>query len=402
MMFLKMILLALRDIRRNVMRSVLTVLGIIIGVAAVITLVTLGNGSTAQVTNQIAAMGTNVLMIVPGQHRGPSSSAAPSFTLRDVEAIRREIPSLNGVAPVTSASATAVVGNKNWSTSITGSSNDFFTVRNWTISNGRIFEDTEQHAGRAVCVIGQTVYSNLFTAGDDPIGRSIRVGKVSCRVVGQLQSKGQSTMGRDQDDLIIMPLPAVQRRFTGNRDVSSIQLSVMDGVSTEKIADDLRSLLRKRRHLSENEEDNFSIRDTKELAAMLTGTTKTMTTLLSAVAAVSLLVGGIGIMNIMLVSVTERTREIGIRLAIGAFEHEVLLQFLIESVVLSSFGGIFGIILALSMSFGLTHMMNIPFIPDLKIIGIAFLFSVAVGVVFGYFPALKAARLDPIDALRHE
>jgi putative ABC transport system permease protein len=194
----------------------------------------------------------------------------------------------------------------------------------------------------------------------------------------------------------------VQRRFTGNRDVSSIQLSVMDGVSTEKIADDLRSLLRKRRHLSENEEDNFSIRDTKELAAMLTGTTKTMTTLLSSVAAVSLLVGGIGIMNIMLVSVTERTREIGIRLAIGAFEHEVLLQFLTEAVVLSSFGGIFGIILALGASFGLTHLMEIPFIPDLKIIGIAFLFSAAVGVVFGYFPALKAARLDPIDALRHE
>ena len=234
------------------------------------------------------------------------------------------------------------------------------------------------------------------------MGRSIRLGKVSCKVIGRLGEKGQSSMGRDQDDLIVMPLPAVQRRFTGNRDVSSIQLSVMDGVSTEKIADDLRAMLRKRRHLAENEEDNFRIRDTKELAAMLTGTTKTMTALLSSVAAVSLLVGGIGIMNIMLVSVTERTREIGIRLAIGAFEHEVLLQFLTEAVVLSSFGGIFGIILALGASFGFTHMMGIPFLPDLKIIGIAFLFSAAVGVVFGYFPALKAARLDPIDALRHE
>ncbi|MCI5120062.1 MAG: FtsX-like permease family protein, partial [Candidatus Electrothrix sp. AUS4] len=205
-----------------------------------------------------------------------------------------------------------------------------------------------------------------------------------------------------QDDLIVMPLSTVQRRFAGNRDVSSIQLSVMDGVSTEQISEQVGSLLRKRRHLAEGEEDNFHVMDTKELAAMLTGTTKTMTSLLSAVAAVSLLVGGIGIMNIMLVSVTERTREIGIRLAIGAFEHEVLLQFLIESVVLSSFGGIFGIILALSLSFGLTQMMNIPFILDLKIIGIAFLFSAAVGVLFGYFPALKAARLDPIDALRHE
>ncbi|MDU9050856.1 MAG: ABC transporter permease [Candidatus Electrothrix sp. Rat3] len=400
-MFLKMILLALRDIRRNVMRSVLTVLGIIIGVAAVITLVTIGNGTTAQVTGQIAAMGTNVLMLSPGQHRGPSHDSAPKFNLRDVQAIRKEIISLNGVAPVCSASTTAVAGNRNWSTGITGTSSDFFTVRNWEIESGRIFEPAEELGGKAVCVIGQTVNKNLFP-GEDPVGRSIRLGKVSCKVIGLLREKGQSSMGRDQDDLIIMPLPAVQRRFTGNRDVSSIQLSVMDGLSTEKIADDLRALLRKRRHLSENEEDNFSIRDTKELAAMLTGTTKTMTTLLSSVAAVSLLVGGIGIMNIMLVSVTERTREIGIRLAIGAFEHEVLLQFLTEAVVLSSFGGIFGIILALGASFGLTHLMEIPFIPDLKIIGIAFLFSAAVGVVFGYFPALKAARLDPIDALRHE
>lgn len=400
-MFLKMILLALRDIRRNVMRSVLTVLGIIIGVAAVITLVTIGNGTTAQVTGQIAAMGTNVLMLSPGQHRGPSHDSAPSFNLRDVQAVQKEISSLNGVAPVCSASTTAVAGNRNWSTGITGTSSDFFTVRNWEIKSGRIFEPTEELGGKAVCVIGQTVNKNLFP-GEDPVGRNIRLGKVSCKVIGLLREKGQSSMGRDQDDLIIMPLPAVQRRFTGNRDVSSIQLSVMDGVSTEKIADDLRALLRKRRHLSENEEDNFSIRDTKELAAMLTGTTKTMTTLLSSVAAVSLLVGGIGIMNIMLVSVTERTREIGIRLAIGAFEHEVLLQFLTEAVVLSSFGGIFGIILALGASFGLTHLMEIPFIPDLKIIGIAFVFSAAVGVVFGYFPALKAARLDPIDALRHE
>jgi putative ABC transport system permease protein len=400
-MFLKMILLALRDIRRNVMRSVLTVLGIIIGVAAVITLVTIGNGTTAQVTGQIAAMGTNVLMLSPGQHRGPPRESAPKFNLRDVQAVQKEISSLNGVAPICSASTIAVAGNRNWSTGIAGSSNDFFTVRNWKIKSGRIFEPAEELGGKAVCVIGQTVNKNLFS-GEDPVGRKIRLGKVSCNVIGLLREKGQSGMGRDEDDLIVMPLSAVQRRFTGNRDVSSIHLSVMDGVSTEKVTEDLRVLLRKRRHLSENEEDNFSIRDTKELAAMLTGTTKTMTTLLSSVAAVSLLVGGIGIMNIMLVSVTERTREIGIRLAIGAFEHEVLLQFLTEAVVLSSFGGIFGIILALGASFGLTHMMEIPFIPDLKIIGIAFVFSAAVGVVFGYFPALKAARLDPIDALRHE
>lgn len=400
-MFLKMILLALRDIRRNVMRSVLTVLGIIIGVAAVITLVTIGNGTTAQVTDQIAAMGTNVLILVPGQHRRGARSAAPNFTLRDVAAVRNGIATLNEVAPTCSAGTTAVAGNRNWSTTVTGGSNAFFTVRNWIFADGRPFEQAELRAGRAVCIIGSTVRENLFPAAN-PVGRKIRLGKVSCQVIGLLEGKGQSSMGRDQDDLIVMPLAAVQRRFTGKREVSRIQVSVMDGVSTRKVADDLTALLRERRHLAENEENNFRIWDTKELAAMLTGTTKTMTALLSAVAAVSLLVGGIGIMNIMLVSVTERTREIGIRLAIGAFEHEVLLQFLIESVVLSSFGGIFGIILALTTSYGLTRMMDIPFLPDLKIISIAFLFSAAVGVVFGYFPALKAARLDPIDALRHE
>ena len=396
-MFLKMILLALRDIRRNVLRSVLTVLGIIIGVAAVITLVTIGNGTTAQVTDQIAARGTNVLTIIPGYHRG----RAPSFTIRDVKAIRHEIAALNAVAPICSTSTTAVAGNRNWSTSITGSTNTYFSIGNWTVVDGRPFEEAEVRSGKAVCVIGATVRENLFP-GTDPVGRKIRLGKVSCQVVGLLKEKGQSSMGWDPDDLIVMPLAAVQRRFIGNRNIARIQVSVMDGISTAKVSDDLKKLLRERRKLADDEEDNFRIWDSKEFASMLTDTTKTMTTLLSAVAGVSLLVGGIGIMNIMLVSVTERTREIGIRLAIGAFEHEVLLQFLIEAVVLSSFGGIFGIILALSTSYGLCRMMEIPFLPDLKIIGIAFLFSAAVGVVFGYFPALKAARLDPIDALRHE
>jgi putative ABC transport system permease protein len=401
-MFFNTILLALRDIRRNVLRSFLTILGIIIGVAAVITLVTVGNGSTARIAGQIASMGTNVLMIQPGQHRGPGSdSSAPSFTLADVQAIRREISPLKAVAPSANANATAVAGNRNWSTSITGSTNEFFAVRNWVVASGRIFEPVELSAGKAVCVIGQTVRKNLFQE-EDPLERSVRLGKVSCRVIGLLQEKGQSSMGRDQDDLIVMPLLAVQRRFTGKRDVTLIQLSVEDGGSTTQVSEDVTNLLRKRRRLAENEDDNFSIRDTKELAAMLTGTTKTMTALLSSVAAVSLLVGGIGIMNIMLVSVTERTREIGIRLAIGAFEHEVMLQFLTESVVLSSLGGIIGIIIALASSYGLSGVLDIPFLPDMKIIVIAFLFSAAVGVIFGYFPALKAARLDPIDALRHE
>ena len=401
-MFFNTIRLAVRDIRRNVMRSALTILGIVIGVGAVITLVTVGNGTTAQVTEQIANMGTNVLMITPGKRQGPGqASSAPLFDIKDVESISRDIISLIGVAPVCAQGATAVVGNQNWSTSVTGSTNDFFTVRNWTIEDGRKFEDTEIRAGQAVCIIGSTIRSKLF-GNEDPIGRNIRLGKVSCNVVGLLRSKGQSTTGDDQDDIVVLPLRTVQRRFSGNQDISLIQVSVRDGVSTENVKADIELLMRKRRHLSEGQEDNFSVMDMKEIANMLTGTTQMMTALLSAVAAVSLLVGGIGIMNIMLVSVTERTREIGIRLAIGAFEHEVMMQFLVESVVLSSFGGIFGITLALVGSFGLSTILDIPFIIDINIIVIAFIFSAVVGVIFGYFPALKAARLDPIDALRHE
>jgi putative ABC transport system permease protein len=384
------------------MRSVLTILGIIIGVAAVITLVTVGKGTTAQVTQQIANMGTNVLMITQGKRMGPGQrSSAPAFDIRDVEAISRDINSLNGVAPVSMSPVTAVVGNQNWSTSVTGSNNDFFAVRNWTIASGRIFEPAELRAGQAVCVIGPTVNEKLFN-NQDPVGMNIRLGTVSCRIIGLLQTKGQSTMGTDQDDVVVVPIKMVQRRFTGSEDISLIQVSVKDGVPTEQIKAEIETLMRKRRHLSGDQENNFNVMDMKEITNMLTGTTKMMTGLLGAVAAVSLLVGGIGIMNIMLVSVTERTREIGIRLAIGAFEREVMMQFLVESVVLSSFGGLFGIILALAASFGLSIVLKVPFILDGGIILLAFVFSAAVGVVFGYFPALKAARLDPIEALRYE
>jgi len=329
-------ILALRGIRRNIMRSVLTILGIIIGVAAVITLVTIGNGTTAQVTRQIAAMGTNVLLITPGQRHGPGrASRAPSFSVKDVRVIERQISDLAGVAPAVSASTVAVEGNQNWRTTITGTTNAFFKVRNWTIKSGRAFSENEISAGRTVCVVGNTIKENLFGDGD-PVGRKLRLGKVSCQIVGLLEAKGNSSMGNDQDDCVIMPMKAVQRRFSGNKEIPFIQVAVRDGASTTTASAAIQALLRKRRHIADNEEDNFRIMDTKELAAMLTTTTRTMTALLGAVAGVSLLVGGIGIMNIMLVSVTERTREIGIRLAIGAYAHEVLLQFLVESVVLSA------------------------------------------------------------------
>jgi putative ABC transport system permease protein len=395
-------ILALREIRRHVLRSLLTVLGIVIGVASVIIMVTLGNGATVQVTEQIASLGSNLLMISPGRRLGPGrDSISPPFKLADAEAIVRDITSLAAVAPSSSQGATAIYGNENWSTTINGTNNEYLKVRNWLIDTGREFNDGELRAGSAVCIIGNTVSKKLF-AGQDPLGKRIRLGKLSFQVIGLLEAKGQSTMGTDQDDIVLVPIRAFQRRISGNKDISLIQVSVSDGYSTEKAQHEIESLMRERRHISSNEEDDFHVMDMKEIASMLTGTTRVLTALLSAVAAVSLLVGGIGIMNIMLVSVTERTREIGIRLAIGALEREVLTQFLVEAVVLSSSGGVFGIVLVLLACLGLKDILRVPFILNPGIIVISFLFSAAVGVIFGYFPALKAAGLDPIEALRHE
>ena len=396
------LLLALRELRRNIMRSFLTMLGIIIGVAAVIILVTLGGGATRQVTEQISSLGSNLMMIAPGKRMGPgqSSSNVP-FKTEDVEAIEREVTMLRAVAPVSTSPVTVIFGNENWSTTVTGTTESYFDVVNRQLQEGRIFSASETRSGVAVCVIGETIRGNLF-GRQDPIGSKIRIGKISCEVIGLLESKGQSSMGQDQDDTILMPLRTFHRRIAGNNDIGMIQVSVKDGVSTDKAKADIERLLRVRRRLSPSDDDNFSVMDLKEISTMLTGTTQVLTGLLGAVAAVSLLVGGIGIMNIMLVSVTERTREIGTRLAIGALEREVLLQFLVESVVLASVGGLIGIILALSVSFGLASILSIPFVLNAPIVMVGFLFSGAIGIIFGYFPARKAARLDPIDALRHE
>ncbi|MEQ1636098.1 MAG: ABC transporter permease [Methylococcales bacterium] len=384
------------------MRSLLTMLGIIIGVAAVIVLVTLGNGATQQVTQQISSLGSNLLMISVGKRMGQGQmSGAEAFKVADAETLLRDIPELVAVAPVASSATTAIYANENWSTNVSGSTEAFFPVSNQQIAEGRIFTANEARVGSAVCVIGQTVATKLF-GQQNPLHSRIRLQKLSCEVIGLLKSKGQSTMGSDQDDLIIVPLRTFQRRIAGKQDVNLIKVSVKDGANTEQVKRDIERVMRTRRHLASSEENNFNVLDMKEIATMLSSTTRTMTGLLSAVGAVSLLVGGIGIMNIMLVSVTERTREIGIRLAIGALEREVLLQFLVEAVVLSSFGGIIGIILALSLALALSGVLQVPFIFQGSIVIIAFLFSATIGVVFGYFPARKAAQLNPIDALRHE
>ncbi len=395
------VVLALREIRRNLMRSFLTILGIVIGVAAVITMVTVGEGATAQVRQQIANMGSNLLMISPGKRLGPGqSSATVPFKEDDGEAILRDVTSIAAVAPVSSAGLKAVFGNQNWSTTVTGTETQYFDVTNRTIASGRKFSESEMRSGAAVCVIGSTVAKELF-GSQDPLGQKIRLEKLACDVIGTLKEKGQSTMV-DQDDVVVIPLRTFQRRVSGNLDVAMFQVTVREGASTEKARTDIRALLREHRHLSASDDDNFNIMDTKEISSMLTGTTKLLTALLSAVAAVSLLVGGIGIMNIMLVSVTERTREIGIRLAIGALEREVLVQFLVESAALSCLGGILGIALALAASVWGASLLGVPFVFQGGIVVLAFLFSGAVGVGFGYFPALKAAQLDPIEALRYE
>jgi putative ABC transport system permease protein len=396
------LLLAFRALRRNAMRSILTMLGIIIGVAAVIVVVTLGSGATRQVSQQVASLGSNLLMVSVGKRMGPGQvSGAEAFKLADAEALAKDVYGLVAVAPVASGSTTAIYANENWSTNVSGTTDAFFAVSNQPVAEGRLFTASEARLGTAVCVIGQTVATKLFGL-QNPLNTRIRLQKLSCEVIGVLKAKGQSTMGTDQDDLVVVPLRTYQRRIAGNQDVNLIKISVQDGLDTEKVKHEIESILRTRRHLASTEENNFNVLDMKEIAAMLSSTTQTMTGMLSAVGAVSLLVGGIGIMNIMLVSVTERTREIGIRLAIGALENEVLLQFLVEAVVLSSFGGLIGIVLALGTAWGLSGLMQVPFVFQGGIVLTAFLFSAAVGVIFGYFPARKAARLDPIEALRHE
>ncbi|WP_302409842.1 ABC transporter permease [Comamonas kerstersii] len=401
-MFFNTILLALRSIRRNLLRSFLTILGIVIGVSAVITMVTLGNGATLAVQQQIQGLGTNLLQIRGGQRLGPGAAPAPAFKDSDAEAIAQQIGGIAAVAPEARASTTLVADGRNWSSSVIGSSNEWLKTGNWKLAQGREFSPEEERAGASVCIIGATLHRELFGSSPDVLGQQLRVKAFSCNVIGVLDSKGQGAFGNDQDDMVLIPLKTLQRRVTGNNRVNTLLVSMAEDSDPERVKSSLRDLLRELRKLSPTDEDNFNVLDTKQLADTMAGTTKVMTTLLGAVAAVSLLVGGIGIMNIMLVSVTERTREIGLRLAIGALEREVLLQFLIEAVVLAALGGLIGIAIAAVASVGLAQVMQVPFVFNPTVNLLSFVFSAAIGVVFGYFPARRAARLDPIEALRHE
>lgn len=394
--------IALRSIARNPMRAFLTVLGVVIGVAAVIAMLTIGQGSSRQVSDSVAALGGNTLILRPGRAvMGPGGrEGARPFSLRDGEALS-ELPVIAEVSPVQTSFQTAVYGNANAPTNITGTDSAYLTVFNWQILRGRAFLPAEERAGAAVCLIGETVRQTLF-GNTDPTGEAIRIRNLSCRVVGLLQAKGASGFGTDQDDIIIMPVRTLLRRITGSQDVTTFALSLAPGVSAERGIREITALMRERRRIGPDDEDDFTVTDMKEIASMLNSINAVLAGLLSSVAAVSLVVGGIGIMNIMLVSVTERTREIGIRLAVGATAGQVLMQFLVEAVVLSLIGGLIGIALGLGLAAIGARVMAIPFAPDPAVVALAFFFSAAVGVAFGYLPARRAARMDPIEALRHQ
>jgi len=393
---------ALRSIRRHLLRSFLTILGIVIGVGAVVTMVTLGKATTAAVQASISALGTNVLQIRPGQGfgRGGGGPRPPDFKPEDVTAIANQVAGVTAVAPQASATATAIYEGANWSTTINGTTSAFLTVQPWPLAAGRYWTPAEEEAGKAVCLIGNTVRQNLFRT-DDPVGKRMRLGNITCDVIGVLSTRGQGGFG-DQDDVVVMPIKAVQRRFTGTQDIRLMLVGVNQAYSTGTVQAAITDLLRERRHITGGKDDDFNIFDTKQISDTLTSTTTMLTRIVAAVAAISLVVGGIGIMNIMLVSVTERTREIGIRLAIGAVANEVLMQFLVEAVALSCLGGLIGLALAQLVILALVPLMQVPWTFDPQINLIAFAISAVIGVVFGYFPARRAAALNPIDALRHE
>ncbi len=396
---------ALRAIARNKMRSGLTVLGIVIGVAAVITMVAIGEGASSMVQGEIASLGDNVVNIFPGSfgehgaHGG--AGTAMSLTVEDADAIAAFVPSVKAVSPITNAHVQVVFGNQNWATSVTGVGPDFLTIRSWALSKGANVNESQVRSAAKVAILGQTVVDNLFGT-QDPIGQTIRVNRMPFTVIGVLEKKGQNTWGRDQDDTMLMPYTTVMKKVEGEDHIGMILASATTAAATPEATSEITQLLRSRHRLPPSQEDDFTVRTQQDVADIVGSTSRVMRILLSAIASVSLLVGGIGIMNIMLVSVTERTREIGTRMAVGAKAWHVMMQFLCESVVLASLGGLAGVALGIGAAKMVGWLAHWPILIAPGATVLALLFAAAIGISFGYWPARKASRLDPIEALRYE
>lgn len=405
MKMVDVIRLAFRALTRNSMRTLLTMLGMIIGVAAVITMLALGNGAKASVQASIASLGTNTLMISSGSvNRGGVRSGAfgsESLTVEDAEALRDEASALMAVAPLTQNSSQLVYGNKNWNSSISGTNSDFLIARNWELERGRFFSEREIRVSAKVCVLGSSVVENLFE-GEDPIGKTIRIGSVPCEVIGVLRTKGESGFGQNQDDTVLVPFTTAMKRMFSLTSLRTILVSAKDEDSTALAEKQITDILSRRHRIAEGAEADFTVRSQAEFAERAAESSQVFTALLAGIASVSLLVGGIGIMNIMLVSVTERIKEIGIRLAVGAKKRDIRSQFLVESIVMSVTGGGFGVVLALGTAQLAARFSQWPMLVEPSSVILAFTFSAAVGVFFGYYPAVKASRLDPIQALRSE
>ena len=396
---------AFRALRRNKLRSVLTALGIIIGVAAVIAMVGIGNGAKAQVEAQIASLGQNVILIFSGSTTSSGIRTgwgnAGTLKIEDAEAIRREVSGVVAVSEEIRAATQVAAGNQNWLTQVLGESADYLDIRQWQLADGASFTPQDVRSANKVCVIGRTTATQVF-GNDDPVGQVLRVKNVPFVVTGVLTPKGLSALGSDQDDVVIMPYTSAMKRIIGGTTLRNINVQVGDARQLPAAQQQIISLLRQRHNIRAGKDDDFTVRGQQEIADMATAQSKTMTVLLGAIAGVSLIVGGIGIMNIMLVSVTERTREIGVRLAVGAHGRDILTQFLIEAVALSSVGGMIGIAFGVGVSKVLSVYENWPTLISLSSIIVSFLFSAAVGIFFGFYPARKAAALDPIEALRYE
>lgn len=403
-MFHNAFIQAVREIRRNLMRSLLTAVGIVIGIASVIIMVNIGKGASQTITQSVEKLGSNTLYIIPGQNRGANTgSVAKPFSKKDLETLRGSVYTLKAISPVQNVSMTVVYKEQNYRTMISGVENDYLQIQNWKVVKGRDFEAREIRTGKNVCIVGQTVIKSIFTTPNALIvGEKIRLKNFSCEIIGTLDSKGANTFGMDQDDIVLVPFALFQRRISGTDTIPLMMAVVKPNIPLAEAKVQIERVLRQDRHIESIDEDDFSVRSMTALLDTVLQVTTALTLMLGAVAAISLVVGGIGIMNIMLVSVTERTREIGIRMAVGAMANDILVQFLIEAIVLSGFGGVVGIAFGVLMSVAISQGFDIVLVIDPSIVVVSLLFSTLIGIVFGIIPARKAACMNPIDALRFE